>query len=163
MTKPKVRNKKYNPRPEGITYQEKVFLYTPEDSLIYTIQLYQCMRRFQKNVAVLADRTTMMIRLHAAMSVVGKFEHNGADRTLETAIDILKGSRDKVTRQLRPLMGDELIEVNAAIVLADDLFSQCTPWEEVKASKEGENRMIVGADKYDYCFIKVNEPELLAA
>lgn len=152
----KPRNKKYNPKPEGLIYLEKTIEYSPEDSFNFTVEMYYRLLRFKKNVAQYADRTTVMVRLYAGQSVLDRFNHNGADGVFERAIDILKGCRDHVTKKLRQLTTDELNELSQAVCLTDEMFSQLSLWAEVEASKKGEDRMIVGATNYEYRFKQVS-------
>lgn len=99
-----------------------------------------------------ADRTTLMIRMYAALEMMNWFVSERAEDVLKAALDILINCRDKERRCIRAFSDKEYTLLAMAVAIAHELFDGCSLWEEAIAVKVGEDMCIRGAVDYDYVF-----------
>lgn len=149
---PKKRTKKYNPPKKGIEYVEQVFLYSRQDEVDLTIQIYFRLMYFVRGQGTFADRTTLLIRLYAAHSLLEFYDVEQGAQTIQLAIAILQGCRNKETRTIRLFDPAEKAIINHAMDMTCDLFSEATLWECARATKFGEDSFITKASDYEYVF-----------
>lgn len=155
MAKTKPPRKKYRPpNPNIVQYRETKFLYSEEDATALTLNVYLRLVDFKAGTAVPADRTTLMIRLHAGLAMLENFDHDGVEETLMEALTIVRDTRVKDAMGIRGFNAQQQHVVGLALSLIHQMFDQCSLWEQAKAVKMGENRCIIGADQYEYVLIK---------
>lgn len=155
MGKTKSPRKKYQPpNTGGITYSEEAFLYSTEDSVLLTNNIYLRLLSFVNGTANYSDRTTLKIRLLVGLELLKGFTGEGAEELLTNALTIIEHCRDKENRSIRLFTKEEYDIVKEAITLVHQLSDQSTLWMEASAYKKAEDLCIVGADKYEYVFIK---------
>lgn len=150
---PKKRTKKYSPPKKGIKYSEQVFLYSRQDETDLTIQLYFRLMYFVNGQGTFADRTSLLIRLYAAHSLLEFYDVEDGAATIQMAVAILQGCRNKETRSIRLFHQAEKVIINHAMDMTCDLFMEATLWECARATKFGEDSFILEASDYEYIFV----------
>ncbi len=155
MSKTKPPRKKYRPpNPNVVKYVETKFLYTEEDSTTLTLNVYLRLLDYKAGTAVPADRTTLMIRLHAGFEMLKNFDHDGVEETLLEALTIVRETKVNDPMGLRGFNPAQQHVVGLALALIHQMFEQVDLWEQAKAVKAGEDRCLIGADKYEYVLVK---------
>lgn len=154
MTKPKTRNKQYNPNkpkpPKGACFRETTFLFSEEDAFNLQVQTYHRLACLVSPAGAYADRTTLMIRMYAALELMKSFYSERAQEVLEAALEILDNCRDKENRCIKQFDDREYTLLAMALSISHELFDGSTLWEQALAVKVGEDKCILHADEYDY-------------